>query len=216
MMKHNITYDCQNNAMECIYYKDFTKSYPMHTHADHIMLGYVTDGEVCVICDGREALYHAGESFCIMPDVLHALEPVNGTAYSMVSICIPSDKAGDAFIPASNEQRQACIADKSCYSKRLKRIIQDAPEHTFSIEKMAQTIGVSPYHMIRQFKSVCGLTPHQFQIQCRVRKAQRLLEAGSSVTEAAYATGFCDQSHFDRCFRKIVRLTPSEYKQAVK
>ncbi len=199
MMKHNIIYDCQNNAMECIYYKDFTKSYPMHTHADHITLGYVTDGAVCVICDGRKAFYYAGESFCIMPDVLHALEPVNGTAYSMVSICIPSDKT-----------------DKSCYSKRLKRIIQDAPEHTFSIEKMAQTIGVSPYHMIRQFKSVCGLTPHQFQIQCRVRKAQRLLEAGSSVTEATYATGFCDQSHFDRCFHKIVRLTPSEYKQAVK
>lgn len=198
MMKHNITYDCQNNGMECIYYKDFTKSYPMHTHADHMTLGYVTDGEVRIICDGREALYHAGESFCIMPDVLHALEPVKGIAYSMVSICIPLDKA-----------------DKSCYSKRLKRIIQDAPEHTFSIEKMAQTICVSPYHMIRQFKSVCGLTPHQFQIQCRVRKAQRLLEAGSSVTEAAYATGFCDQSHFDRCFRKIVRLTPSEYKQAV-
>ncbi len=199
MMKHNITYDCQNNAMECIYYKDFTKSYPMHTHAEHITLGYVTDGAVCIICDGRKAFYYEGDSFCIMPDVLHALEPVNGTAYSMVSICIPSDKT-----------------DKSCYSKRLKRIIQDAPEHTFSIEKMAQTIGVSPYHMIRQFKSVCGLTPHQFQIQCRVRKAQRLLEAGSSVTEAAYATGFCDQSHFDRCFRKIVRLTPSEYKQAVK
>ncbi|MDE7404115.1 MAG: AraC family transcriptional regulator, partial [Lachnospiraceae bacterium] len=77
-------------------------------------------------------------------------------------------------------------------------------------------ISISPYHMIRKFKAVCGLTPHQFQIQCRVRMAQRLLEEGKSVTEAAYAAGFCDQSHFDRCFRKAVRLTPNEYKQSVK
>ena len=74
---------------------------------------------------------------------------------------------------------------------------------------------MSPYHMIRQFKSFCGLTPHQFQIQCRVRKAQKILEEGKSVTEAAYAAGFCDQSHFDRCFQRIVRLTPSEYRQAL-
>jgi len=161
-------------------------------------------GELCVICDGRECLYHAGESFCIMPDVLHAVGAVNNTTYSMISICVPIDKIGDEPI---------C---ESSYLKRLKDIISDMPENTFLIKDMARNIGVSPYHMIRRFKSVCGLTPHQFQIQCRIRKAQRLLEEGKSVTEAAYATGFCDQSHFDRCFRKIVRLTPSEYKQAVR
>lgn len=42
------------------------------------------------------------------------------------------------------------------------------------------------------------------------------IEEGKSVTEVAYATGFCDQSHFDRCFHKIVGLTPNEYKQSVK
>ena len=95
-------------------------------------------------------------------------------------------------------------------------MILDAPENTFLIKDMAQNIGVSPYHMIRKFKVAHGLTPHQFQIQCRIRKAQKLLEEDKSVTEVAYATGFCDQSHFDRCFYRIVRLTPSEYKQSVK
>lgn len=203
-MINKITYYCQNNDVECVYYRSSTLSYPMHTHANHIILGYIAEEEICVICDGKEYLYHAGESFCIMPDVLHAVETVNNKAYSMISICIPIDKMGEEFI------------DESSYSKRLKRIILDTPENTFLIEDMARKIGVSPYHMIRRFKNVCGLTPHQFQIQCRVRKAQRLLEEGKSVTEVAYATGFCDQSHFDRCFRKIVRLTPREYKQAVK
>ena len=48
-------------------------------------------------------------------------------------------------------------------------------------------------------------------MQCRGRKAQGLLAEGRSATEAAYEAGFCDQSHLDRCFRRIVRLTPSEY-----
>lgn len=96
--------------------------------------------------------------------------------------------------------------------EKLKKRILDTPEDVFLVEDMAQSIGMSPYHMIRQFKAACGLTPHQFQIQCRVRKGQKLLEEGKSVTEAAYATGFCDQSHFDRCFQRIVRLTPSAYK----
>lgn len=163
--KTKITYYRQNNDIECIYYRNSTLTYPMHTHANHITLGYIAEGEICVICDGKEYVYHAGES---------------------------------------------------SYSKMLKSVIMDTPENTFFIEDMARSIGVSPYHMIRKFKNVCGLTPHQFQIQCRVRKAQRLLEEGRSVTEVAYATGFCDQSHFDRCFRKIVRLTPSAYKLAVK
>lgn len=203
-MQNNITYCRKNNDIECIYYKNAVQSYPMHTHANHIMLGYIMEGVVRIVCDGRECLYHAGAHFCIMPDIPHAVEPVNDTVYSMIGICISADKILDE---SENEIN---------YSKKLKQIIIDAPENVFLIEDMAKSVGISPYHMIRQFKAACGLTPHQFQIQCRVRKGQKLLEEGKSVTEAAYATGFCDQSHFDRCFRKIVRLTPNAYKQSVK
>lgn len=98
---------------------------------------------------------------------------------------------------------------------QLKKLILEAPEKMLTIHDMAKYINISPYHMIRQFREVCGLTPHQFQIQCRVRRAQRLLQEGKSVVEAAYETGFYDQSHFDRCFRRIVRVTPNEYKAAI-
>lgn len=203
-MRNNITYYRKDNNIEYIYYQNSTQFYPMHTHANHVTLGYILDGKVRIICDGDERLYHTDEYYCIMPDTPHAVEPVNDTTYSMISVCISADKR-----PDESEDEMTCL-------KRLKQFILDVPENIFRIEDMAQRVGISPYHMIRQFKAACGLTPHQFQIQCRVRKAQKLLEAGKSVTEAAYATGFCDQSHFDRCFRKIVRLTPSEYKQSVK
>ena len=118
----------------------------------------------------------------------------------MIAICVSADERPELEKVGARD------------IKRLKRLILEAPENPFLIKDMARTINMSPYHMIRQFKAVCGLTPHRFQIQCRVRKAQKLLEEGKSATEAAYATGFCDQSHFDRCFQRIVRLTPGEYK----
>ena len=81
---------------------------------------------------------------------------------------------------------------------------------------MAKDTNISPFHLIRKFKKMYGLTPHQFQIQCKVRKAQKLLEEEKSVCEVTYDAGFCDQSHLDRCFQKIVGLTPKEYKDAAK
>ena len=45
-MRSNIIYYRKNNSEECIYYKNSTRSYPMHTHANHMMLGYVLDGAV--------------------------------------------------------------------------------------------------------------------------------------------------------------------------
>lgn len=203
-MQRNIIYYSDNNNIEYIFYKNSTHSYPMHTHANHITIGHVTDGAVCIIQKNQECLYYENQSFCIMPDIPHAVKPIQDASYSMISVCIRADKI------ANESENEAGYVNLMS----LKQAISEAPENAFLIEDMAQSIGISPYHMIRRFQSACGLTPHQFQIQCRVRRAQKLLEAGKNVVEVAYATGFCDQSHFDRCFRKIVRLTPSEYKQA--
>ena len=77
---------------------------------------------------------------------------------------------------------------------------------------MAQNAFISKYHFIRSFKSEVGLTPHQFQVQNRIRKAQSLISEAETITEVALKTGFYDQSHFIRQFEKYVGLTPSAYK----
>lgn len=203
-MQNNIMYFRKGNKIEYICYQSSTKSYPMHTHACHVTIGYVLEGEVCLTSDGQKYIYRAGEYFCILPDIPHALDPVNDTPYSMVSVCIPDDGMLQEW------------KNEIGYIKRLKKMILDEPDNTLFLKDIAQNLGVSPYHMIRQFKDTCGLTPHQFRIQCRVRKAQRLLEEGASAIEVAYAVGFYDQSHFDRCFRKVVGLTPQEYKKSAR
>jgi AraC-like DNA-binding protein len=203
-MRKTITYYQNSNNYEYIYNQNSAQSYPLHTHANHVTIGYILDGVVRIICAGDNHVYRTGEYYWIKHDTPHAIESVNNTRYSMISLCISVDEV--------LSESENAITDL----KRLKQFILDAPENTFMLEEMSHRVGISPYHMIRKFKAVCGLTPHQFQIQCRVRKAQKLLLKGQSVTEVAYATGFCDQSHFDRCFQKIVRMTPSAYKQSVK
>lgn len=79
---------------------------------------------------------------------------------------------------------------------------------------MAALAFTGKYALIRSFRQEAGLTPHQFQIQNRVRKAQKLLAGSASIAEMALATGFYDQSHFIRCFEKITGRTPTEYNRA--
>lgn len=101
------------------------------------------------------------------------------------------------------------------YLKELQDSILEKPENIYLIEEMAKDTGISPYHMIRKFKKAFGLTPHQFQIQCKVRKAQRLLEENKSIMEVTHESGFYDQSHLARCFQKIVGMTPKQYQELI-
>ena len=196
-MNNEISYRKKNDDIECVHYKNWTKAYPPHTHAEHLTLGIVEEGSVCIVMNGESKIYGKGDEFKIPPDVLHEIKPVDENGYSMVVTCVGADvKDGELL--------------------ELKDSILDQPENLYLIEEMSRDTNISPFHLIRKFKKMYGLTPHQFQIQCKVRKAQKLLEEEKSICEVTYDAGFCDQSHMDRCFQKIVGLTPKEYREATK
>ena len=197
-MTNEISYQKKNDDIECVHYKNWTKAYPPHTHAEHLTLGIVEEGSVCIVMEGVSKVYKAGDEFKIPPDVLHEIKPVDEKTYSMMVMCIKTE---------------AVVNDDNL--KDLQDTIMEKPENIYLIEEMAEDSQVSPYHMIRRFKKAFGLTPHEFQIQCKVRKAQRLLETTKSIPEVAYEAGFCDQSHLDRCFQKIVGMTPRQYQDAL-
>lgn len=200
-----ISYSKKNDQIECVRYKDWQKSYPPHTHTDHLMVGYIEEGSVCIVLNGEPAIYRAGDKFQIPPNVLHEIKTVYGQCYSMVVLCVQveeSECAGD-------------YEDAVARLNELRKSILENPENIYLIEQMAHDACISPFHMIREFKKAFGLTPHQFQLQCKVRKAQKLL-AEKSASEVTYDAGFYDQSHMDRCFKKLVGLSPKEYKKAVK
>lgn len=99
------------------------------------------------------------------------------------------------------------------FLEALRQQLERSPELPLCIDAMAHAALLSKYHFIRRFRQAVGLTPHRFQVQNRVRKAQRLLPQADCLTEAALTAGFFDQSHFIRQFKKEVGLTPSAYQK---
>lgn len=70
---------------------------------------------------------------------------------------------------------------------------------------------LSQYHFLRLFKQQMGITPHQYILQRRIEKAKHLLKHSElSIADIAVRTGFCDQSHLTRCFKRIVGVTPKQ------
>jgi len=79
------------------------------------------------------------------------------------------------------------------------------------LSAVAQECGTSTFHLIRSFRRVMGVPPYAYLVQLRVNRAQAMLCAGSSVSDVAYACGFCDQSHLNRMFKKAVGVPPGQY-----
>ncbi|MFG3282356.1 AraC family transcriptional regulator [Streptomyces sp. NPDC048111] len=82
-----------------------------------------------------------------------------------------------------------------------------------SLEQLAQGLGTSPFALLRAFKAAYGLPPHAWLTGERVRRAQRLLEQGTPLAEAAVTVGFSDQPHLNRHFTRIVGVTPGAYRR---
>jgi len=79
----------------------------------------------------------------------------------------------------------------------------------------AAEAGVSPFHFLRLFAAVLGVTPHQYLVRLRLRHAARLLaEDDRDVTEVAYDVGFNDLSNFVRSFHRAAGASPLKFRQA--
>lgn len=78
----------------------------------------------------------------------------------------------------------------------------------------ADEAGLSPFHFLRVFTRVVGVTPHQYLVRARLRRAARLLVEGESpVTDVAYESGFSDLSNFMRSFRRAAGVTPRAFRR---
>ena len=80
-----------------------------------------------------------------------------------------------------------------------------------SLDELAKLVELKPLKLLRAFKAEVGLPPHAYLNQLRVYQAKRLLIAGLSIADAAADTGFVDQSHLHRHFKKMVGVTPGQY-----
>ena len=84
-------------------------------------------------------------------------------------------------------------------------------DQQIALDELAQLVGLSPFHLNRTFRDLVGLPPHAYQIQLRVARAKTMLRNGMPIADVAHRTGFADQSHFTRCFKRAVGVTPGRF-----
>ena len=83
------------------------------------------------------------------------------------------------------------------------------------LEDIARQAGVSPFHFLRLFSAVLGVTPHQYLVRSRLRRAARYLaDDDKAVTDIAYDVGFNDLSNFVRTFHRAAGVSPTKFRQA--
>jgi AraC family transcriptional regulator len=83
-----------------------------------------------------------------------------------------------------------------------------------TLAEIAAVAGLNPYHLARQFKAATGLPPHQYVITRRVERAKHLLRSktGLSLADVAARAGFYDQSQLSHHFKRLIGVTPSQFR----
>jgi AraC family transcriptional regulator len=98
---------------------------------------------------------------------------------------------------------------------RTIRRIDRHPDAVLTLENMARDAGLSPYHFLRTFQDVTGLTPHQYVLRARLREAaMRLLSEPRNILDIALDCGFGDVSNFNRAFRTEFGFSPRGYRRS--
>jgi AraC-like DNA-binding protein len=96
---------------------------------------------------------------------------------------------------------------------RTVRAIESQPSARLTLRSMAEEAGLSPYHFLRTFERLTGLTPHQYVLRARLRDAAtRLAAEPARVIDIAFDCGFGDVSNFNRAFRAEFGVSPRVYR----
>lgn len=84
-----------------------------------------------------------------------------------------------------------------------------------SLDLLCRQAEISPGHLIRCFKQHFCMTPHAYVINRRIQLGQSALRLGRPIAEVALESGFSDQPHFQRMFKRLLAATPGQYRQVI-
>jgi AraC-like DNA-binding protein len=96
-------------------------------------------------------------------------------------------------------------------ARRIRDYIDARTNENVTLEAMAELAGLSVFHFARAFRQSFGLPPHSYLLHRRIAHARRLLEQTElPVSEIALSTGFSDQSHLAKHFRRLTGMAPGQ------
>ncbi|WP_244846942.1 AraC family transcriptional regulator [Caballeronia sp. SL2Y3] len=111
-------------------------------------------------------------------------------------------------------QRPSCgppAADAARVATMKSRLADDLLEPV-TLAELARVVGLSTFHAARLFTRETGLAPHAWRNQLRIARALPALRAGASIAQVAAASGFTDQSHFTRHFKRAFGVAPGRWR----
>jgi AraC-like DNA-binding protein len=103
------------------------------------------------------------------------------------------------------------IGKEAHYIKMVRDYLKAHYAENISLSRLTSLTNLSPFYLLRVFHNQVGFPPHEYQTQVRIARARKLIRNGSSISQVALETGFFDQSHLSRNFRRIVGMTPGQY-----
>lgn len=95
--------------------------------------------------------------------------------------------------------------------RKIRKYIEEHYMETISLNELSDLAGWSPFYLLRAFRKETGLPPYEYMINVRIERAKHLLLQRIPIARVAHQTGFADQSHFTRFFKRIVGVTPGQY-----
>lgn len=98
--------------------------------------------------------------------------------------------------------------------QKAKYLINEQPEKQWSMHELSSAVSLSEFHFYRTFKKAFKVTPYQYIIVQRIKKAGNLLQNNSlQMSEIALSTGFADIYSFSKAFKKFTGICPSAYRR---
>lgn len=227
--------------IEFVLSENINKEFSSHNHANHYIISLCIKGSVIVTLENKSLQIKENDFFTVPPFMPHAVNLTDTSALislcidksfvedfhfqkgtEILEMLLLSPKIQKQITKLQTELLLQAVSyvyelhdthkgeienDMLLLCDRLTNHFSDS----LPLDNLAKDLYLSKYYLIRKCKRNLGLTPHKFHLQNRIRKAQALLFTNKSVTGASIDTGFYDQSHFDKAFKKIVGISPTEY-----
>lgn len=102
------------------------------------------------------------------------------------------------------------------YVRLIRDYLRAHYARSVTLAHLTSITNLSPFYLLRVFRNQLGCTPHEYQTQVRITRARKLIRKGHSISQVSLETGFFDQSHFSRTFKRIVGLSPGRYSHQCK
>lgn len=191
-----------------------------HVRGDECLSFQLSPGLVDVIGD-KDEVWRAG-SVPPLPELMVLGELAQAAAESRSDVGL--DEMGMLFVArfvevVSGRTRRPPDARARDRRRAVEAALWiDAHAHEpIDLESAAREAGLSSFHFLRLFSNVLGVTPHQYLVRARLRRAARLLaEDTRAITDIAFDVGFGDLSNFVRTFHRAAGVSPRAFRQAAR